>query len=226
VYDENEIRFLRACLQPEAVFVDIGANVGLITVPVARTLRELGGRAIAVEPIPQNIGRLQRSLQLNALEECVEIVPAALGEFDGTVQMEKEGPQSATANARVVLDQTRTKALQTVPLVTLDSVVEERRLLRLDVIKIDVEGFEVPVLRGAARSIGQFRPVVYGEFNNELMPRRGYSFLDAWALVEPLDYACYAFGPEGELTQVLDPEPERGNAVLVPRERVDGLLQA
>jgi len=190
VYDENEVQFLRACLEPRAVFVDIGANVGLITVPVARTVRELGGRAIAVEPIPLNIVRLERSLELNALAEYVEIVPAALGEFDGTIQMEKEGFRSATGNARIALDRARTKALQTVPLTTLDSVVEERGLLRLDVIKIDVEGFEVPVLAGAARSIGRFRPLIYGEFNNRLMPRRGYSFLDAWALVEPLDYAC------------------------------------
>ena len=179
-----------------------------------------------MEPIPLNIVRLERSLELNALAEYVEIVPAALGEFDGTIQMEKEGFRSGTGNARIALDRARTKALQTVPLTTLDSVVEERGLLRLDVIKIDVEGFEVPVLAGAARSIGRFRPLIYGEFNNRLMPRRGYSFLDAWALVEPLDYACYAFGQGGELTEIVEPEPERGNVVLVPRERVDGLLQA
>ena len=225
IYDENEVAFLRACIEPEAVFVDIGANVGLVTIPVARTIRELGGRAIAVEPIPVNVARLQRSLELNGLEECVEIVSAALGEFDGTIQMEKEGAQGASANAWVVLDRARARAPQTVPLITLDSLVEERGLMRLDVIKIDVEGFEVPVLRGAARSIGHFRPVVYGEFNNELMPMRGYSFLDAWALVEPLEYACYAFGRGGELTEVVHPEPGRGNAVLAPRERADGLLR-
>ena len=112
----------------------------------------------------------------------MEIVPAALGEFDGTIQMEKEGAPERVRERTSRAGSGENKGLQTVPLVTLDSVVEERGLMRLDVIKIDVEGSRFRVLRGAARSIGHFRPVVYGEFNNELMPRRGYSFLDAWAL--------------------------------------------
>lgn len=103
-------------------------------------------------------------------------------------------------------------------------MVEDKRLTRIDVIKIDVEGFEVPVLKGAERSIERLRPTVYGEFKNELMPMGGYSFLDVWALFEFLDYVCHAFGEGGHLTRVVRPEPNRGDAVLAPSERAEELM--
>jgi FkbM family methyltransferase len=224
VYDEGEIAFLRSCLEPDAVFVDIGANVGLVTVPIGRTIRHLGGHVIAVEPVPVNAARLQGSLALNGLEEYVEVVPAALGASEGTIEIEKEGAPDASGNARVVLDRASARMGQAVPVLTLDSVIEERHPSRVDVMKIDVEGFEVPVLMGAQGCIERFRPVVYGEFNNVLMPMRGYSFLDVWSLFEPRDYLCFAFAHGGRLTRIVSPEPDRGNVVLAPNERSDALL--
>jgi hypothetical protein len=60
---------------------------------------------------------------------------------------------------------------------------------------MNVEGFEASVMRGARAIISTSRPIIYGEFNNELMPQRGESFLDAYDVVADADYqaARHAF---------------------------------
>lgn len=111
-----------------------------------------------------------------------------------------------------------------VRLTTLDSLCEQQMLNRIDTIKIDVEGYEVEVFRGAARTLARFRPLVYGEFNNQLMPLQGSSFLDAWSIFEPLGYRCFSFRDRLDLVEQPRPAASLGNAVLCPAERVPGLV--
>ena len=64
VYDEDDIDFLRAATPADGVFLDVGANVGLIFIPVWRSVTD--GRAIAVEPVPVNFERLTTARLANA----------------------------------------------------------------------------------------------------------------------------------------------------------------
>jgi hypothetical protein len=76
-----------------------------------------------------------------------------------------------------------------VPIITLDALVESRRLERVDLIKIDVEGFELGVLRGAVRTIRRFKPTIVMEFNSWT--------ITAWANQSPralLDYVVSTYG--------------------------------
>jgi hypothetical protein len=68
--------------------------------------------------------------------------------------------------------------------------------------------------------------LVYGEFNNQLMPRLGVTFDDAWEIFEPLGYKAFAFSARLHLEHRPSPSSDFGNAVLVPREKVLGLLAA
>ena len=67
-YDEHTLAVLKTCLEAGDNLLDVGANVGLIAVPMARHLQATGGRVIAVEPVPANAERIKRSAALNGVD--------------------------------------------------------------------------------------------------------------------------------------------------------------
>lgn len=216
-YDEDDIAFLRAITPTDGTFMDIGANVGLIFIPVMNAL-SARGRAIAVEPVAVNFERLSRAVPLNDPDCAVDLLPLALGRTEGTLSMVKEGPAGSSGNAVPAL---HGESGVKVRLATVDGVCGELGLSRLDTVKIDVEGFEVEVLSGAVTVLERFRPVVYGEFNNQLMPQRGVSFRDVWSMFQPVGYKCFSFGARMHLVPRPDPPAHLGNAVLIPEDRID-----
>jgi FkbM family methyltransferase len=199
--------------------LDIGANVGLILIPLAHHLT--GGRIIGVEPVPVNLERLRSAISLNPGIGHTEVHGIALGRQRGSLVLAKEGSASSSGNAIPTHDTDPHGTV--VELTTLDDLAAAISLDRLDTIKIDVEGFEVDVFAGAHRTLTTLRPTVYGEFNNELMPRQGKTFLDAWAIFEPLNYECFSFIDRMHLLHQPSPSPTLGNVVLVPQERVAAL---
>ena len=102
---------------------------------------------------------------------------------------------------------------------TLDDVVAAAGTPTVGFVKMDVEGLEVDVLRGAMECLRRSRPIVYGEFNNQLMPSRGATFTDVVELLRPLDYRFFALAGGGVVDERIDPPANLGNAALVPTEK-------
>ncbi len=220
--NSDDIAFLRAVTPSDGTFMDLGANVGLVLVPVMNSL-DAKGMAIAVEPVPVNFERLTRAIRRNAPRCEVTLHEVALGRGEGELVMIKEGPTTSSGNAAPAIgDGPGATVRQT----TLDRLCTELRLESLDTVKIDVEGFEVEVLAGAGDTLRRLRPLVYGEFNNTLMPLRGATFHDAWSVFEPLNYRCFAFKGRLRLVERPDPPHDLGNAVLIPNEKVQPVLAA
>ena len=204
-------------------FLDIGANVGLISVPVGRHLRGVG-QVCCVEPVPDNASRLRQNLDMNDLGDA-RVQELALGDSAGTVSILRESRgRGASGNAVIegVDDLPRSYATRfEVPLRRLDDLVDEGLVDPPDVVKIDVEGSEVGVLRGGSRTFHATRPVILGEFNSVLMPNFGTTFLDAAAAL-PEDYAVFAF-VSSTILEARTPEVGMGDVLLVPREKVGNL---
>lgn len=135
-----------ACLMSEVkkgdVVADVGAYVGVYTVCVANRIGSTG-RMIAFEPDPKNAAILTDHVRLNGLEDRVKIVAAAVGSHNGFVEFSSNQSESHVSLAE---SDHSTSNLQRVPAVTLDHIFANDKL---DVLKIDVEGFEEMVLRGA-----------------------------------------------------------------------------
>ncbi|HEY5252067.1 MAG TPA: FkbM family methyltransferase [Acidimicrobiales bacterium] len=216
-YDDDQVDFLCLCLSTLGEhLLDIGANVGLISIRVARA----GATVEAVEPVAENAARIAASARLSGVADRINIQQLALGETGGTMTLTREvGLGAATGNA---VDSSIAGTLKgisvTVPQVRLDDL----ELAAVDVIKIDVEGNEVFTLRGGMKTIEQFRPVILGEFNSELMPLHGHSFLDVAELLDPLDYRYFQFVSATEITEQ-KPRIGLGNAIAAPTEKVRSL---
>lgn len=145
----------------KGVVVDVGAHVGNHTLWFTAVC---GRNVIAIEPNPESVLQLNSHLRMNRMWDRTEIYQVALGAEDGQGSY-VPGPAGNTGMGRVEIGEGG------VSVTTLDSVMEAARLYnpdrRVALIKIDVEGSAVDVLRGAAETLERDRPLLYveGEFN-------------------------------------------------------------
>ncbi|WP_203291130.1 FkbM family methyltransferase [Maricaulis parjimensis] len=123
------------------VFVDAGANAGLYTLSVLADARNLGKpvKVIAVEPDPENRRRLEFNLTASTADD-VTVAPVALGAEVGEVHLSVSGRNRGEVHVEEGGDGV------TVPLRPLGQVLTENGIDRVDVMKIDIEGYETPVL--------------------------------------------------------------------------------
>jgi len=150
------IHLLQRTARPDWVALDVGANVGAVTLALARFTSPTG-RVHAFEPGPPNLLRLRANLALNpALATAVTVHAAGVGDAPGELRWQEEAGNPG--NAMLGTDGTHA-----VPVVTLDDFAAKHSLTRLDFIKVDVEGMELNVFRGAQQSLKKFRPVIYFE---------------------------------------------------------------
>jgi len=156
-----------AFLGPGTVAIDIGANLGEWTVPLARAVGA-GGQVLACEPAPLAAKALEATLGANALRQA-EVIRCAVGDNNGSAEFIVPVITSArtdTGTARIGAAGPGHTALN-VQLRSIDLLVEERGLRRVDLIKIDVEGHERRVLDGAETTLSRFRPALVIETGHE-----------------------------------------------------------
>jgi FkbM family methyltransferase len=178
-YERQETKWVTRWLQPGMTVIDVGANVGYYTLLAASCVGPTG-KVFAIEPSPYAYARLKETVAANALSQVVTL-QAALGSAggEGVLYMPPSGNHSPSM---VLCDQ---EDYWRVPLRTLDDCLEEWGLERVDLLKMDVEGFEPQVLRGArlALSTGKIRTLLC-ELNDWLLRRAGGSAEELFSLID------------------------------------------
>jgi FkbM family methyltransferase len=157
----------KALLPGDACVLDVGSNVGLTAIAFDQFVPE--GRIFAFEPSPRNYECLRKNLAEN---DCgrVEAINKAVGRESGEVtffdtRLFGAGSFAVRDNAQIAVKhhaEDRTK----VPCVSVDDFVARRGIGRVDLIKVDVEGFEIEVLEGAEKTLAAHEPIVILEFNS------------------------------------------------------------
>jgi FkbM family methyltransferase len=134
------------------VVLDCGANVGVFT----RQALDRGARlVVAIELAPENIACLRRTFAPEIAAGCVVVYPKGVWDKDDTLQL-RTSPLSGGDS--VALEFPGSSAGPRVPLTTIDQLVSELRLERVDFIKMDIEGAERRALAGARATVARFRP--------------------------------------------------------------------
>jgi FkbM family methyltransferase len=159
-YFEDEVQLMASLCAPGATIVDAGANIGAHTLPLAKAVGPTG-KVFAFEPQRRPFQLLAANVALNGLDN-VECIRAALGETGGELRL-GDLPGDAPANVGgATLADLGGGSIPT-PIYTLDAFLPDVSGLRL--IKIDVEGMELEVLKGAQGLIDRHRPFIYAENN-------------------------------------------------------------
>lgn len=182
---------LRHLVRPGDVVYDCGANLGLYARHLTGTLG--AGRVVAFEPMPDNREFLAANLALGKIADRVTVLPFALSDEDGTVEFQVDDMQTTSGTLSKVTGGKASEGRQNLrlkPLTTqvasrrLDTAVAEEHLPPPDVIKIDVEGAEGLLLRGAAGLLRERSPRLLVELHGAAMARDVLAFLDG------LGYTC------------------------------------
>ena len=191
-YEPDETAFLRHSLKPGMTAIDIGANVGYMTVLASQAVGS-SGRVLAVEPDPGNSRLLTANIARNGCTN-VTVCRSAVGSKPGSATLYQSawnmgnhrlnaGPSGRAIASRAI----------EVPVETIDRLAAQHDLRRVDLIKMDIEGYEPGALAGMREIIRRDRPVVLTEFWPFAMRDAGFdptAFLDTFL---EAGYRAFAF---------------------------------
>jgi FkbM family methyltransferase len=164
-YEPELQQAIKDWVQPGWVVYDVGANIGYISLMLARAVGEQG-RVYAFEALPANAERLRQNVEMNAWAK-VEVVQAAVAGAPGEVQF-LVGPSGGTGKAAGSAGRELDYAAQIrVPAVVLDEFVYKEGNPAPQAIKLDIEGGEVLALPGMRRLIHEHHPLVFLELHGE-----------------------------------------------------------
>ena len=161
----NNIFAIVDTLPADAVIVDGGANIGFFTVPVAHRTQGRGTKIISFEPQRQLFQALGGSLALNGYDH-VYLHNCGLGEGPGIAQLpavnygEAQDFGTVSLSDETTVEEDEWMNDRVVDITSIDAM----ELSRLDFFKLDVEGYEVPALKGALDTIKKYRPWIWVEY--------------------------------------------------------------
>lgn len=141
LYDRAEHDFIQTTVRHGGSFVDVGANVGLYSLWAAAAVGP-GGRVLSLEPNPVALERLRFNIDANGFGDRVEVLPVAAGGSDGEIDLWLDPLNLGGSSAR---QSDQRKAVR-VPVRPLLDIVTEAGLDHIDVMKLDIEGYEDAVL--------------------------------------------------------------------------------
>jgi FkbM family methyltransferase len=187
--DRAELREALRAMPAGGVMLDVGANYGYYAITIAVHLRQ-NCTVHAFEPNPPVFDRLRRNLQLNS-STAVIAHQVGLSDREGTAAMvETAGHSGATWLCPG----------DAVAVTMVDRFAEQTPLSSVHLIKIDAEGMELHILRGAAGVLQRFRPTLLIELNGPALERQGTSSLEVLSFLQAAEYQTYVVKPRRRIT--------------------------
>ena len=145
----EEMGFLLHYLRSDDVFIDVGANVGAFSLLASGVCK---AKSLAIEPILPTFEKLMMNVKINSLEDLVEGLNIGIGSKTGILNFSTE--QSSAMN-HVVVEKTCKEPSIQIHVSTLDTIIKYKDTPSM--VKIDVEGYEMEVLRGATACLSNSR---------------------------------------------------------------------
>jgi FkbM family methyltransferase len=236
-YEEETVRFLMRLRPDGGYLLDVGANVGLITIPflaLSKRSSEAGGakdmapKVVAVEAVRANWTTLTHNIRLNGFERDARALCAALGDSDRTVEIQvegdlKEGEGTGTAN---IMAADSTYECERIPLslTTVDRLLDSGDLPRnCGLVKLDTDGYDFFVLKGAETLLREIRPVIFGEFSAYCLAWHHQDVQQVSAFAARREYMTWKrVSPDGwRFAPLRDDESFVQDLLLVPKEQLE-----
>lgn len=168
------------------VVIDVGANIGLTAVNIAKILPD--AKIYGFEPDKDNISRAEYLLKINHVENC-RLINSGLGNERKDaklfkVQSDNPGMNRILKESEEITDVTFSE----ITVVTLDDFAKENKIENIDLIKIDVEGYELKVLEGASEIIRDSSPDLFIELDDNNLKEQNDSAVKLISFLESFGY--------------------------------------
>jgi FkbM family methyltransferase len=205
-YEPNEFCVLDRVLKPGMTFVDVGANVGLYSVFASRKVSPQG-TVLAVEASSRECAQLRRNVELNALAN-INVVKTAVTDRTGeTDLMVAPAPHGGHNTLGGFAYGTPVERKERVTAARLDDIIREQRVVRVDVIKMDIEGAEFAALHGAEQTLRRFQPLLLLEISDRSLQHQNANSAQLLDYVMSFGYGLYAFDPQTGLPMPAERKP-------------------
>lgn len=206
-YSTDQLRYLDRRITAESVFIDVGANHGEFTLFAAKRARK--GKVLSFEPSSRLFKELRDNVERNGLTN-VCLFNLGLGDAPGRLPLYERTAMVADGTVHDGLPtlyrvDSRSSFMEEASLTTLDDSMRKESASRADFLKIDVEGAEMSVLRGAEQTIRLCRPVIIIEVAAETCAAAGYSCRELVDYIADQGYSLEIIEPSGR-TAPLAPE--------------------
>jgi FkbM family methyltransferase len=190
-WENAEVDFMLSCLRPGDGMIDAGANIGVFTLQAARAVGETG-RVYAFEPMRTTFGMLERSVWTNGFEGRCRLYNEGLGAGHSSGSFHLSDETLNPGSSHISADASGGEEIRIRPI----DAIEYERPIRF--IKMDVEGFEPYVIRGAVNTLRRHAPVILTEFFPRLLRDvGGTSGAGYVAMLEELGYTMSIFAAGG-----------------------------
>ena len=216
--NDEDLVYLFANAKAGWLVFDIGANIGAWSLLLSQKVGACGC-VVACEPSRHSYNALVKNIAVNHLGN-VKTLDVALSDAPGSARLYHD--IDATRNSLGLTRENERAEFETVRCITLDAAVRDLQISNVDFLKIDVEGAEPLVLRGAKQTIEKFKPAILFGINASAMKALGLPHDTAWAILNEYGYAFYSlksgrFAPEESC-------PPSGNIWAVHKDSKQWLL--
>lgn len=186
-YEHHDAYFIYKLVNNGDVIFDVGAHVGWYSLSFARKFPK--SKIYSFEPIKENYNYLIANMIVNGLGN-VRPFDLALGNKNGSVKLYFSSENSVMASAKKLVKLEK-ESILTCPMKKLDDVMKNESIKRMDFLKCDVEGAELFVFEGGAKSIGKFTPIIYIEMIERWTKKFKYSPNDIISFLRKFGYSCF-----------------------------------
>jgi FkbM family methyltransferase len=228
-YDDDKIAVLLSLLRPGGIVLDVGANIGFYTVPLAIQAKAMGSKVVAFEPIASNAAWLRHNLGLNDCGDVVHVIESALSNESGSANIVLTDDflagnvGNATIMSQALYEEKFAQFARTaVKIDTLDRNWSGEG--RIDVVKVDVEGHETQFLEGGRNTIAAHRPALLIEVNRVHQALRGIDFNEAVPSLLPKRYFFAEVRASGIVQIQSLAECADADIMAIPEERRQEVL--
>lgn len=194
-YEPLETRVLTDFARKSKIVIDVGANVGYYGIELAGVLPS-DGKILSFEPILTTFVQLEQNIRLNNLQEMALVYNLGLSDKDETTTMYLPRISGSSAASARNLHPDEDFLSHEARMSSLDKIFPTLNLNSCDLIKIDVEGGELAVIRGAINTIERFKPVIFAELLRKWSQFFAYNPNIVLELLQGLNYVCFGISPE------------------------------
>ena len=190
----------------EKTVLDIGAHIGLFTLPISRIISD-GGTVYAFEPATKEFSYLSYHIEVNKIKNVIPINAVVGLQANGEIDFYEYNDETGLSS---VLDYYGNARKTCKKQISLDSFCEENNIVP-ELIKIDVEGSEINVIGGAEKILKKYRPKLFVSIHPFRLDRLGKNEDDFFGLLDKIGYGLYTL--DGNETSVF----ESGEFILKPK---------
>jgi len=224
-FEQMEETFITTYLKEGDIYFDIGANIGFHSLNAASVLKG-NGHIYAFEPTQRTYNRLQENVTLNKLEDTISALQIGLSDVNTTLKLNISDGFDA-CNSFADLKYIPVNSHIDVSVFTTAHIVAQENITVKDIalIKLDVEGWEINVLKGMAPlfEMPEFAPCFLVEFTEENMFRAGYSCRELFNLIKSKGYEWYNYNHVNNTITVAELKAYYPHENLVASKNVEEL---